>query len=53
VVALGMLHSLIYVDWAWRYTCEIANENVFASRLRGKLQDADESAKNPEGRPNG
>jgi hypothetical protein len=39
VAALGMLHSIIYVDWAWGYTCEIINEEALASRLRSKLAD--------------
>jgi hypothetical protein len=39
VAALGSLHALIYVDWAWRYTCEIINEEAFSSPLRNKLAD--------------
>lgn len=39
IAALGMLHSLIYVDWAWSFVCEIFNEEAFASRLRSKLAD--------------
>jgi hypothetical protein len=39
VAALGMLHSIFYVDWAWGYTCEIINEEALASRLRSKLAD--------------
>jgi hypothetical protein len=46
VTALGMLHSLIYVDWAWGYTCEVINEDTFASRLRTKLKDIRECANN-------
>ncbi len=42
VAALGALHSLIYVDWAWGYSCEIVNEDMFASRLRAKLEDIGE-----------
>jgi hypothetical protein len=52
VAALGTLHSLIYVDWAWGYACEVTNEEAFASRLRDKLEDIRESTKIPEGRPN-
>jgi hypothetical protein len=39
IAALGMLHSLIYVDWAWSFVCEIFSEDAFASRLRSKLSD--------------
>jgi hypothetical protein len=50
VAALGMLHSIIYVDWAWGYTCEIINEEAFASALRNKLADiAERTKKIPEG----
>jgi hypothetical protein len=50
LVALGMLHSLIYVDWAWSFVCEIFNEDAFASRLRSKLADiAERTKKAPEG----
>jgi hypothetical protein len=27
----------IYVDWAWDHTCELNDEEVFASLLRKKL----------------
>jgi hypothetical protein len=46
VAALGTLHSLIYVDWAWGYTCEIVNEDAFTSRLRSKLEDIGERREN-------
>lgn len=45
VSALGMLHSIIYVDWAWGYTCEIINGEAFASHLRAKLADIEERTK--------
>jgi len=45
VAALGMLHSLIYVDWAWGYTCELINEEALASRLLSKLADIAERTK--------
>jgi hypothetical protein len=45
VAALGTLHSLIYVDWAWSYTCEIINEEAFSLRLRNKLADIAERTK--------
>ena len=45
VAALGMLHSIIYVDWAWGYTCEIINDEALASRLRSKLADIAERTK--------
>jgi len=40
-----MLHSIIYVDWAWGYTCEIINDEALASRLRAKLADIAERTK--------
>lgn len=46
VVALGMVHSLIYADWAWGYACEIINGEAFASHLRAKLADIAERTKN-------
>jgi hypothetical protein len=45
IAALGMLHSLMYVDWAWSFACEIFNEEAFASRLRSKLADIAERTK--------
>jgi hypothetical protein len=39
VTALATAHSLIYVDWAWGYTCEIINGEAFASHLQTKLAD--------------
>ena len=39
IVALGMVHSLIYIDWAWSFVCEIVNEEAFTARLQDKLQD--------------
>jgi hypothetical protein len=45
IAALGTLHSLIYVDWAWSFVCEIFNEEAFASRLRSKLADIAERTK--------
>jgi hypothetical protein len=45
VGALGMLHSIIYVDWAWGYTCEIISDESLASALRAKLAEIAESAK--------
>jgi hypothetical protein len=46
VGALGALHSLVYVDWAWGYTCEIVNDESLASPLRSKLADIAERTKN-------
>jgi hypothetical protein len=45
VAALGKLYPLIYVDWAWGYTCDASNENVFASMLRKKLKKTADNAK--------
>jgi hypothetical protein len=45
VAALGLVHSIIYVDWAWGYTCEIINGEAFASHLRAKLADIAERTK--------
>jgi hypothetical protein len=38
MIAIGMVHSLIYVDWAWGYTCELVNGDAFAGLLRTKLE---------------
>lgn len=38
VVAIGKRYSLLYVDWAWGYMCEIDDEFTFASQLRAKLK---------------
>jgi hypothetical protein len=46
VAAIGMLHSLVYVDWAWGYTCEVVNDESLASPLRSKLADIAERTKN-------
>lgn len=37
-IAVGKLHPLIYVDWAWGYVCEVSDEQAFASMLRTKLK---------------
>jgi hypothetical protein len=37
VAALGKLRPLVYVDWAWDYTCETTEEETFLSKLRSKL----------------
>jgi hypothetical protein len=39
IAAIGTIHSLIYVDWAWGFVCEIFNEEAFTARLRDKLED--------------
>ena len=36
--ALGRLHPLVFVDWAWNYTCDVSDESAFASLLRDKLK---------------
>jgi hypothetical protein len=38
VAALASIHPLIYVDWAWGYTCEAASRDRFASMLKTKLE---------------
>jgi hypothetical protein len=45
VTALGKVHPLVYVDWAWGYTCDASEEEAFASMLRTKLQTIAENAK--------
>jgi len=35
---LGRRYPLLYVDWAWGYTCDPADEDAFASKLRAKLR---------------
>lgn len=37
IASLGKLHRLIYVDWAWGYTCDASDAISFASKLRTKL----------------
>jgi len=39
VTAIGQVHSIIYVDWAWGYACEVINGEAFAAHLRHKLED--------------
>jgi len=38
VAALGGRHPLVYVDWAWGYTCDSSDADAFASLLRTKLK---------------
>jgi hypothetical protein len=38
VAALGKYQPLVYVDWAWSYTCDVADKNAFAARLSEKLK---------------
>lgn len=38
VAALGRLHPLVFVDWAWSYTCDASEEERFAAMLRTKLE---------------
>jgi hypothetical protein len=45
LAALGKLHPLVYVDWAWGYTCDASDEDLFASMLRKKLKTIDENPK--------
>ena len=45
VGALGRVHPLVYVDWAWGYTCDASEEETFTSMLRTKLQTIAENAK--------
>lgn len=45
VSVLGRVHPLVYVDWAWGYTCDASEEETFASMLRTKLQTIAENAK--------
>ncbi len=39
VAALGRLYPLVYVDWAYGYTCDAADEDSFAAMLRNKLKE--------------
>jgi hypothetical protein len=48
IAALGERHPLIYVDWAWRYTCDADDETTFASMLRTKLHAIADSLRTPE-----
>jgi hypothetical protein len=45
VAALGRLHPLVYVDWAWGYTCDASEERAFASMLRAKLDSIAENVR--------
>ena len=45
VASLGRLHALVYVDWAWSYSCDASDEDLFASTLRKKLKTIADSAK--------
>ena len=45
VAALGKVHPLVYVDWAWGYTCDVSREEAFASMLRTKLQTIADNAR--------
>ena len=45
IAALGKQYPLVYVDWAWGYSCEITNEEAFASMLREKLNQIAENIK--------
>jgi hypothetical protein len=44
VAALGRIHPLVFVDWAWGYTCEATEEEHFAVMLRTKLTTIAEHA---------
>jgi len=45
VAALGNLHPLIYVDWAWGYLCDVSDEQAFSSMLHAKLETIAANAK--------
>lgn len=45
ISALGRLHPLIYADWAWSYTCDVSDEQLFASMLREKLKTIADNGK--------
>lgn len=45
IAALGKLHPLVYVDWAWGYTCDASEKDAFASMLRTKLKTIADNAK--------
>lgn len=38
ITAVGQLRPLIYVDWAWGYTCAAEDATKFATLLRSKLE---------------
>ena len=38
VAALSAVHALVYVDWAWDYTCEASRADAFSELLRAKLK---------------
>ncbi len=45
VAALGNLHPLVYVDFAWGYTCDASDKDAFASLLRTKLKTIEDRMK--------
>ncbi len=45
IATLGRIHPLVYVDWAWGYTCDAADEEAFVSRLRAKQQTIAENVR--------
>ncbi len=45
IAALGRIHPLVFVDWAWGYTCEATEEEHFVVMLRTKLETIAERAK--------
>jgi hypothetical protein len=38
VAVLGDIQPLVYVDWAWGYTCEVSKADAFSDLLRTKLR---------------
>lgn len=43
--AIGRIHQLVYVDWAWGYKCVASEEEIFTSTLRTKFNSIAENAK--------
>lgn len=37
VAAIGQIRPLVYADWAWGYTCDATNQEIFVSKLKAKL----------------
>jgi hypothetical protein len=43
--ALAQISPLVFVDWAWDYTCNAGDEREFIRLLSDKLQQIEENAK--------
>ncbi len=49
VSALSRKYPMVFVDWAWEYTCDASSEDDFAAMLRSKLATIAERANERKG----